>query len=719
MVDGRRLLRAGVIGLFLALLLGSGSGFALAQAKQAPQAAMARPAPGAHATYSLDEFHIGDAEGELRGASLELTWMPEKWIPDGGLDLRLVHPLVTRFVLGDMDLTFEADYDAATGEAVLSSGRGEYSGGDDWNAGPIGLGGSGSEERFWYDHFDGRGGVCGMRNALQDGQDPKRPLEVRGDCDYLDGDANLTYEYVGKRTVDGEKAWVYREPDRPYLQLVASPDNAFPLRVTAALSDMIYSGFLGHERMYLLRLEDSSPGEGTYTWPAGPLVQPGPGLPALVPRAPHLVDTTGYPFPFSFDDAYAAAARDPGSDSLGPFLREHPDAYVAEAYSQEMLDTNGAAHYAWYFVATDGDAWTGRSVEDGPLEVGGSNSLWLPEAAGRGPTVHTWAPEDSDRDWPGHYLRPDRLPDRLPSAMDLLARHRFVENRDIPGAHYLGWSLTCKTPACLQGDLWMGAGYEAERFTPSAVPVVTPSGHGVDVAILSVGLDGKPLTRWAYTSDRPAFQVTGSQHTADRDFALATSAVSSAPSAWVAPGPAAATGLGLLGLLASALYYFWPHLKGLALAPLFSRIADDEVLDNPNRARILDLVRAQPGVHFQDLVRQAGVGRGTLEHHLRKLEAADLVTIKRSKGYACCFPKGAVDRRLMEAAPVLRSEGGRAVLREVARRPGASSRDLAGELGFAPSTVSYHLKRLESAGLVSPDPAVGARLTPLGEQVKA
>jgi DNA-binding MarR family transcriptional regulator len=723
MVDGRRLLRAGVIGLLLALLLGSGTGFALAQAKDAPKAAMARPMPGDHAVYSLDEFHIGQARGELEGASLELTWLPEKWIPDGGLDLRLVHPLVTRFLLGDLDLTFEADYDAATGEAVLSSGRGEYSGG----AGPspawgdaIGLAGPSSQERFWYDHFGGRGGVCGMRNALQDGADPEQPLVVRGDCDYLDGDANLTYGFAGRRTVHGERTWVFREPDRPYLQLVAAEDKPFPLRVTAALSDMIYDGFLGHERMYTLDLERYDAGEGAYTWPSASLVQSGPGLPALVPRAPHLVDTSGYPFPFAFDDAYAAAVRDAGSDSLAPFVRAHPSAYVAEAYSQEWLDTNGATHYAWFFVATDGTAWTGRSVEDGPRQL--AQDLWLPEASGRGPVVRTWIPDDGsgERDWPGHYLTPDRLPPLLPSAADLLARHRFVENRDIPGAHYLGWRLTCGTPACFQGDLWMGAGYEAERFTPSSVPVLTPSGHGVDVAILSVGLDGKPLARWAYTSDRPAFTVTGSQHTADGDFTLATSAVSSAAlGPWVAPGPAAATGLGLLGLLASALYYFWPHLKGLALAPLFSRIADDEVLDNPNRARILDLVRAQPGVHFQDLVRQAAVGRGTLEHHLRKLEAAGLVTIKRSKGYACCFPKGAVDRRLMEAAPVLRSEGGRAVLRAVAKRPGASSRDLAGHLGFAPSTVSYHLKRLESAGLVSPDPAVGARLTPLGEQAKA
>ena len=41
------------------------------------------------------------------------------------------------------------------------------------------------------------------------------------------------------------------------------------------------------------------------------------------------------------------------------------------------------------------------------------------------------------------------------------------------------------------------------------------------------------------------------------------------------------------------------------------------------------------------------------------------------------------------------------------------------ELGLAPSTVSYHLKKLERAGLVLPDPSAGVRLTPLGEQARA
>ncbi|MHB1260889.1 MAG: winged helix-turn-helix transcriptional regulator [Thermoplasmatota archaeon] len=719
-VDGKRVARAFVLGTFLVLLLGSGTGLALAQDAKPGKTAMARPAPGDHAVFTADEFHIGEAQGELKGMSLELTWMPERWVPDQDLNLRLVHPLVTRVILGDIDLERQADYDAATGEPILSSGRGEYYGGTSSSSGALGLYNvDEAQQRYWYDSFEGRGGPCGARNALQDGQDVDQPLTVTGYCDYIDGDEVLTYEYAGSAKSGGYDAHHFQEPERPYFQLWASAEVPFPVRFTASLSNLMYAPFLGHERMYDLRLESFTPGEGSYSWPPTSIVLPGAGLPSLVPRVPLVVDTTAYPFPLDFQQAYDAAVAD-GSVGLSSWLANHPGAYVAEAYSNEWTDDNGATHYAWYFIVTDGHSWTGRSVREGPLEAP-LLGTWLPEAAGRGLSVKTWAPDDDERNWAGHYLPPERLPATLPSATDLLARHRFVENRDIPDAHYLGWTLTCETPACLQPHLWMAAGYARSESTSSEVPLLLPSGGTTALSLLAVDVGGNPVSRNAYSFDRPAFSVTGQGDDKDgAGFVLGAQAIEAQP-AWLLPSPAAATGLGLLGVLASVLYYFWPHAKSLALAPFFTRIADDELLHNPNRSRILDLVRAEPGIHFQDLARKAGVGRGTLDHHLRKLVDAELVSIRRTSGYACCFPKGvgAIDRRLMDAAPVLRSEGGRAVLQVVARRPGASSRDLAIELGLAPSTVSYHLKRLETAGLVLPDPSVGVRLTPLGEQAKA
>jgi predicted transcriptional regulator len=289
------------------------------------------------------------------------------------------------------------------------------------------------------------------------------------------------------------------------------------------------------------------------------------------------------------------------------------------------------------------------------------------------------------------------------------------------GASGYGFGILCGDDACDEVFVAVTAGRNERDLEGSTGPVdrlVKPYAQNYDA--LQADELGRMRLRWMDVQSQEAVFPVLPPSTGDApDRSVTTADVAGA---WSFPvTPATATGVSLVALLGAALYYFWPALKGAAFAPLFSRIEDDEILKHPNRARINELIRAEPGIHFQDLARRVGLGRGTLDHHLRKLVDAELVTIRRSGGYACCFPKGsgAIDRRLMDAAPVLRSQGGRAVLQVVARRPGTSNRDLAMELGLAPSTVSYHLKKLELAGLVLPDPAAGVRLTPLGEQAKA
>jgi predicted transcriptional regulator len=133
---------------------------------------------------------------------------------------------------------------------------------------------------------------------------------------------------------------------------------------------------------------------------------------------------------------------------------------------------------------------------------------------------------------------------------------------------------------------------------------------------------------------------------------------------------------------------------------LFSRVRKDALLDNPIRAQIHAAIEAQPGIHALDLVRLVGKGNGTVEHHLRKLVTGDLVTKVQGTGYTCYFVKGSTDRRDMAAAPLLKSPVAQAVLDAARNRPGLPPSVLARELGVAPATISYHLRRLETAGLV-------------------
>jgi predicted transcriptional regulator len=133
------------------------------------------------------------------------------------------------------------------------------------------------------------------------------------------------------------------------------------------------------------------------------------------------------------------------------------------------------------------------------------------------------------------------------------------------------------------------------------------------------------------------------------------------------------------------------------------------VLEHPARSKIMQAIEAEPGVHFLALSRRLAIGNGTLDHHLRKLEQANLVRRHSSPGYVCFFPAG-TGWAAMQAAPALRSDGGRAVAKALAEQPGATSREIAAKLGLAPSTVAYHLKRLQGAGVVTTG-RTGSRLS--------
>lgn len=142
------------------------------------------------------------------------------------------------------------------------------------------------------------------------------------------------------------------------------------------------------------------------------------------------------------------------------------------------------------------------------------------------------------------------------------------------------------------------------------------------------------------------------------------------------------------GLLVAAAYYFAPMVKGGLGAVLFHRRATE----HPARQQILNAVVAQPGIHYRGLDRALGMGQGALEHHLRVLVREGHLRRRDEGGYACYY----VGR---PARPLPKSGGGRQVLAAVEAGP-ASITQLAERTGLSPSTVAYHVRRLEQDACV-------------------
>jgi predicted transcriptional regulator len=121
---------------------------------------------------------------------------------------------------------------------------------------------------------------------------------------------------------------------------------------------------------------------------------------------------------------------------------------------------------------------------------------------------------------------------------------------------------------------------------------------------------------------------------------------------------------------------------------------------NPNRQRILDFIKANPGCSRQDIADAVGLTRTAVAHHFQTLRRADLAGCQRQGRRLLHFPV------LPLPAPptllgLLRLDGARRVLEALAADPERSVRSVARHLGMAPHSVRWHLARFEREGLLA------------------
>lgn len=740
-VDGRRLLRALALAVVMFLFVGGGVGFVVAASDGTSGVAVPEPRPGDRAVYSvtktlLPDLELGD-DGDIMLDEVAYEWLPERTVTDRHFVQRLTHPLQATYIFRwqDQETRYlrETDYDAVTGEAVHQAQIGGYTQQPLLLPGVIGQVGAGidtllqpptnvSYEGDYYDYFLRE--PCAQRSALHGAAGTPASLDL-GACGWPGVD-DPAYVPVGWDDLPTGRAFHYGSPGEPRLGVWFDAGSPFPAKVTASMREIVDPAWtIG--RLFTLERAAWAAGEGSYPIHEESAVHPfpSPNPIDLVPRTtPWQMDDEGLGGDLSLARAYQEAQKAPRvvtQDPAGlsgpeprPSVREwlaaHPDGYLADAERYESTDRYGDRYATWVLLWVDGAAWLGKRVSWEPsVGEGILTSVFVPDEAGYRIVVRDWQPR-TDAEMPSLVLTfppKEQLPAMLP-------RGRAVADQFLAGSQptFYGFRLWCPDPDCDAVKAYIWAGASSSTFDPNT----GATGGDASQDQLSVDEHGLALLRYRQTRESAAVLGLGAPSPEETP---PTAATASGPGAWQLPSaPAAATGIGLLAVLTGLLYYFWPALKAGPLVGLFSRIRGDRVLEHPQRARLLDAIQADPGVHFQELARRLGLGHGALDHHLRKLMDADLVVLRRAPGYTCYFPK-ATDRRVMDAAPVLRSGGSRMVLGAVADKPGVSSRDLASHLGLAPSTVSYHLKRLETAGLVLPDPRAGVRLTPLGEQAKA
>lgn len=118
-------------------------------------------------------------------------------------------------------------------------------------------------------------------------------------------------------------------------------------------------------------------------------------------------------------------------------------------------------------------------------------------------------------------------------------------------------------------------------------------------------------------------------------------------------------------------------------------------------ATILNHITKNPGIRYRELLRPTGLTNGTLEYHLKVLERSYTVTVERNDGrraryYPICIPADQT-----QVLGYIRNNVARQIVIFILEHDLCTFNEILGHIKKAPSTASWHLKRLSNAGLIS------------------
>lgn len=126
---------------------------------------------------------------------------------------------------------------------------------------------------------------------------------------------------------------------------------------------------------------------------------------------------------------------------------------------------------------------------------------------------------------------------------------------------------------------------------------------------------------------------------------------------------------------------------------------EEKILELGTRRRIYDVVQAHAGCHFREVGRRSGLAEGSARYHLAFLLKHGLIREEREGNTLRYFPCSiASDQKKLLG--FLRQESVRRILLFILNHENCNHEHIVAFTGLSPSTVSWHLRKLEEGGLV-------------------
>jgi predicted transcriptional regulator len=130
--------------------------------------------------------------------------------------------------------------------------------------------------------------------------------------------------------------------------------------------------------------------------------------------------------------------------------------------------------------------------------------------------------------------------------------------------------------------------------------------------------------------------------------------------------------------------------------PLYVRLKKKDVLSHFVRGQIYGYIQANPGTHYNDIIQHLGLHNGVGAYHLQVLEREGFIKSLRDGIYKRFYPTGVkIPEKKLHLSRIQRD-----ILLEIQKHPGVTQKQISKLLDESKQVINYHVKVLESAGLI-------------------
>ena len=119
------------------------------------------------------------------------------------------------------------------------------------------------------------------------------------------------------------------------------------------------------------------------------------------------------------------------------------------------------------------------------------------------------------------------------------------------------------------------------------------------------------------------------------------------------------------------------------------------------RDEIYNSITKNPGIRYRELLRQVGISNGVLTYHLEMLERSGKIQVERhSNNRVTRYFVANISKQDSNIISCLRSRVTRNTMIFVFQNEFCTFNEIVDHVGKAPSTTSWHIKRLRQAGIL-------------------